>query len=177
MKKLRHPNILLFMGAVMSPQRLCIVSEFLPRYVCKCFLFCGIFSLLHIYMSLAKKFVCIWLMVDYNNNCCIRKGNLNSEILGLVKLRSHFAFIFLLEVVYPVKVGLVWLHVQTTVKHPNTFFFVHFPIFILSFQMQWKLVSLTSKERYQVGCETACPHGFRYCKCIFLVGNMTPLFT
>jgi hypothetical protein len=122
MKKLRHPNILLFMGAVMSPQRLCIVSEFLPRYVCKCFLFCGIFSLLHIYMSLAKKFVCIWLMVDYNNNCCIRKGNLNSEILGLVKLRSHFAFIFLLEVVYPVKVGLVWLHVQTTVKHPNTFF-------------------------------------------------------
>jgi len=31
MKKLRHPNILLFMGAVMSPQRLCIVSEFLPR--------------------------------------------------------------------------------------------------------------------------------------------------
>ncbi|KAK1436336.1 hypothetical protein QVD17_02115 [Tagetes erecta] len=31
MKRLRHPNILLFMGAVMSPQRLCIVTEFLPR--------------------------------------------------------------------------------------------------------------------------------------------------
>uniref|UniRef100_J3NE67 non-specific serine/threonine protein kinase n=2 Tax=Oryza brachyantha TaxID=4533 RepID=J3NE67_ORYBR len=31
MKKLRHPNILLFMGAVTSPQRLCIVTEFLPR--------------------------------------------------------------------------------------------------------------------------------------------------
>eukprot|EP01018_Ginkgo_biloba_P011025 Gb_38813 [translate_table: standard] len=31
MKKLRHPNILLFMGAVMSPERLCIVTEFLPR--------------------------------------------------------------------------------------------------------------------------------------------------
>ncbi|XP_020682291.1 probable serine/threonine-protein kinase DDB_G0282963 isoform X2 [Dendrobium catenatum] len=31
MKKLRHPNILLFMGAVLSPERLCIVTEFLPR--------------------------------------------------------------------------------------------------------------------------------------------------
>ncbi|CAH2054780.1 unnamed protein product [Thlaspi arvense] len=31
MKRLRHPNILLFMGAVTSPPRLCIVSEFLPR--------------------------------------------------------------------------------------------------------------------------------------------------
>ncbi|KAK6913682.1 Serine-threonine/tyrosine-protein kinase, catalytic domain [Dillenia turbinata] len=31
MKRLRHPNVLLFMGAVMSPQRLCIVTEFLPR--------------------------------------------------------------------------------------------------------------------------------------------------
>ncbi|KAL0916294.1 hypothetical protein M5K25_013792 [Dendrobium thyrsiflorum] len=31
MKKLRHPNILLFMGAILSPERLCIVTEFLPR--------------------------------------------------------------------------------------------------------------------------------------------------
>ncbi|KAJ3681352.1 hypothetical protein LUZ60_015841 [Juncus effusus] len=31
MKRLRHPNILLFMGAVTSPQRLCIVTEYLPR--------------------------------------------------------------------------------------------------------------------------------------------------
>ncbi|KAH6808604.1 PAS domain-containing protein tyrosine kinase family protein [Perilla frutescens var. frutescens] len=31
MKRLRHPNILLFMGAVMSPERLGIVTEFLPR--------------------------------------------------------------------------------------------------------------------------------------------------
>eukprot|EP00252_Welwitschia_mirabilis_P006836 TRINITY_DN17744_c0_g1_i1.p1 TRINITY_DN17744_c0_g1~~TRINITY_DN17744_c0_g1_i1.p1 ORF type:complete len:785 (-),score=139.45 TRINITY_DN17744_c0_g1_i1:397-2751(-) len=31
MKRLRHPNILLFMGAVTSPERLCIVTEFLPR--------------------------------------------------------------------------------------------------------------------------------------------------
>ncbi|XP_022930484.1 tyrosine kinase receptor Cad96Ca-like isoform X2 [Cucurbita moschata] len=31
MKKLRHPNILLFMGVVTSPHRLCIVTEFLPR--------------------------------------------------------------------------------------------------------------------------------------------------
>ncbi|XP_042402003.1 RGS domain-containing serine/threonine-protein kinase A-like isoform X1 [Zingiber officinale] len=31
MKRLRHPNMLLFMGAVTSPQRLCIVTEFLPR--------------------------------------------------------------------------------------------------------------------------------------------------
>ncbi|KAA8527364.1 hypothetical protein F0562_034921 [Nyssa sinensis] len=31
MKRLRHPNVLLFMGAVTSPQRLCIATEFLPR--------------------------------------------------------------------------------------------------------------------------------------------------
>ncbi|KFK38121.1 hypothetical protein AALP_AA3G072400 [Arabis alpina] len=31
MKRLRHPNVLLFMGAVTTPVRLCIVSEFLPR--------------------------------------------------------------------------------------------------------------------------------------------------
>ncbi|XP_047980353.1 serine/threonine-protein kinase BCK1/SLK1/SSP31-like isoform X1 [Salvia hispanica] len=31
MKRLRHPNILLFMGAVMSPECLGIVTEFLPR--------------------------------------------------------------------------------------------------------------------------------------------------
>ncbi|KAF6154453.1 hypothetical protein GIB67_028345 [Kingdonia uniflora] len=31
MKSLRHPNVLLFMGAVYSPERLAIVTEFLPR--------------------------------------------------------------------------------------------------------------------------------------------------
>ncbi|XP_020888622.1 raf homolog serine/threonine-protein kinase [Arabidopsis lyrata subsp. lyrata] len=31
MQRLRHPNVLLFMGAVTLPQGLCIVSEFLPR--------------------------------------------------------------------------------------------------------------------------------------------------
>ncbi|KAM3278244.1 hypothetical protein ACQJBY_045855 [Aegilops geniculata] len=31
MKKLRHPSIILFMGAVASHERLCIVTEFLPR--------------------------------------------------------------------------------------------------------------------------------------------------
>ncbi|MCL7023835.1 hypothetical protein MKW94_000293 [Papaver nudicaule] len=31
MKGLRHPNVLLFMGAVTLPEHLCIVTEFLPR--------------------------------------------------------------------------------------------------------------------------------------------------
>ncbi|XP_024984290.1 tyrosine-protein kinase-like [Cynara cardunculus var. scolymus] len=31
MKRLRHPNILLFMGVITSPHHLCIVTEFLPR--------------------------------------------------------------------------------------------------------------------------------------------------
>ncbi|OVA14145.1 PAS domain [Macleaya cordata] len=31
MQRLRHPNVLLFMGAVYSPERLAIVTEFLPR--------------------------------------------------------------------------------------------------------------------------------------------------
>lgn len=31
MRRLRHPNVLLFMGAVYSPQHLSIVTEFLPR--------------------------------------------------------------------------------------------------------------------------------------------------
>ena len=43
MKRLRHPNVLLFMGAVTSPQRLCIVTEFLPRF--------GLISLAKYYTS------------------------------------------------------------------------------------------------------------------------------
>ena len=31
MRKLRHPNVLLFMGACYSHERLAIVTEFLPR--------------------------------------------------------------------------------------------------------------------------------------------------
>jgi Ni,Fe-hydrogenase III small subunit len=31
MKRLRHPNVLLFMGAVYTQQRLAIVTEYLPR--------------------------------------------------------------------------------------------------------------------------------------------------
>ena len=30
--RLRHPNILLFMGAVIEPPHLSIVTEYLPRY-------------------------------------------------------------------------------------------------------------------------------------------------
>ncbi|KAK8548852.1 hypothetical protein V6N12_061756 [Hibiscus sabdariffa] len=36
MKRLRHPNVLLFMGAVTSPQRLCIVTEFLSLATEEC---------------------------------------------------------------------------------------------------------------------------------------------
>jgi serine/threonine protein kinase len=32
MRRLRHPNIVLFMGAVTRPPNLSIVTEFLPRY-------------------------------------------------------------------------------------------------------------------------------------------------
>ena len=33
MRRLRHPNIVLFMGAVTRPPNLSIVSEYLPRYI------------------------------------------------------------------------------------------------------------------------------------------------
>lgn len=33
MKRLRHPNVVLFMGAVTRPPNLSIVTEFLPRYL------------------------------------------------------------------------------------------------------------------------------------------------
>lgn len=32
MKRLRHPNVVLFMGAVIRPPNMSIVTEFLPRY-------------------------------------------------------------------------------------------------------------------------------------------------
>jgi hypothetical protein len=32
MRRLRHPNIVLFMGAVTRPPNLSIISEYLPRY-------------------------------------------------------------------------------------------------------------------------------------------------
>lgn len=31
MESLRHPNVVLYMGAIESPLRRCIVSEFMPR--------------------------------------------------------------------------------------------------------------------------------------------------
>jgi len=33
MRRLRHPNIVLFMGAVTRPPNLSIISEYLPRYI------------------------------------------------------------------------------------------------------------------------------------------------
>lgn len=32
MRRLRHPNVVLFMGAVTRPPNLSIISEYLPRY-------------------------------------------------------------------------------------------------------------------------------------------------
>lgn len=32
MRRLRHPNVVLFMGAVTRPPHLSIISEFIPRY-------------------------------------------------------------------------------------------------------------------------------------------------
>uniref|UniRef100_A0A2N9ER81 Protein kinase domain-containing protein n=1 Tax=Fagus sylvatica TaxID=28930 RepID=A0A2N9ER81_FAGSY len=34
MRRLRHPNVVLFMGAVMHPPNLSIITEFLPRQIC-----------------------------------------------------------------------------------------------------------------------------------------------
>lgn len=36
MKRARHPNVVLFMGAVTRAPNLSIVTEFLPRYVSMC---------------------------------------------------------------------------------------------------------------------------------------------
>jgi len=33
MRRLRHPNVVLFMGAVTRPPNLSIITEFLPRYL------------------------------------------------------------------------------------------------------------------------------------------------
>lgn len=37
MRRLRHPNVVLFMGAVTRPPNLSIITEFLPRYALFCF--------------------------------------------------------------------------------------------------------------------------------------------
>lgn len=39
MKRVRHPNVVLFMGAVTRAPNLSIVTEFLPRYVATIYLF------------------------------------------------------------------------------------------------------------------------------------------
>ena len=33
MRRLRHPNVVLFIGAVTRPPNLSIITEFLPRYI------------------------------------------------------------------------------------------------------------------------------------------------
>lgn len=39
MKRLRHPNVVLFMGAITRAPNLSIVTEFLPRYLDFCIFF------------------------------------------------------------------------------------------------------------------------------------------
>lgn len=34
MRRLRHPNVVRFMGAITRPPHLSIITEFLPRYAC-----------------------------------------------------------------------------------------------------------------------------------------------
>lgn len=52
MKRLRHPNIVLFMGAVTQPPKLCIVTEYLSRF----FFFFFVIShhIIHLQLSLGK---------------------------------------------------------------------------------------------------------------------------
>lgn len=51
MKRARHPNVVLFMGAVTRAPNLSIVTEFLPRYVCKCMVSHNYIVLLKITLS------------------------------------------------------------------------------------------------------------------------------
>jgi hypothetical protein len=51
MKRLRHPNVVLFMGAVTRAPNLSIVTEFLPRYVNTLFLTLIVLLPNHIFME------------------------------------------------------------------------------------------------------------------------------
>lgn len=56
MKRLRHPNVVLFMGAVTRPPNLSIVTEFLPRYadpLCFFMCFCCNFGILLLFLKLS----------------------------------------------------------------------------------------------------------------------------
>ncbi|XWS60880.1 hypothetical protein CRYUN_Cryun07bG0075700 [Craigia yunnanensis] len=63
MKKLRHPNVVLFMGAITRPPNLSIVTEFLHRYVVTLFLF---ITLLELYLQFEEtvRFFCF---IIYDN--------------------------------------------------------------------------------------------------------------
>ena len=60
MRRLRHPNVLLFMGAVTSPPRLCIVSELLPRF--------GLISFSY-YISLSLCFLALQAIALIHSPC------------------------------------------------------------------------------------------------------------
>lgn len=54
MKRVRHPNVVLFMGAVTRAPNLSIITEFLPRFVHVIFLDTIRFSTLITFVSLQR---------------------------------------------------------------------------------------------------------------------------
>lgn len=70
MKRLRHPNIVLFMGAVTQPPKLCIVTEYLSRFFF--FFFCN-------FSSYNPSAIISWKNLVWFN---ISSGNLISDLLN-----------------------------------------------------------------------------------------------
>lgn len=60
MQRLRHPNVVLFMGAVTRPPNLSIITEFLPR-------FCFILLFLNDVLKKIPEKICHTLEMEGNN--------------------------------------------------------------------------------------------------------------
>lgn len=58
MERLRHPNIVLFMGAVTQPPNLSIVTEYLSRFAAEIFIFFSLIVSPQHRRSLWKRFQC-----------------------------------------------------------------------------------------------------------------------
>ena len=121
MKRLRHPNVLLFMGAVTSPQRLCIVTEFLPRYIL-------IFAWIdHHYLFIHLRYT---IIAGTDSNMCLRVFTFLGWWVSLIH-------------------GLLL--------------------------MQWKFVSVTTKEHIKIRLEKACSYGIGYCECYVICTEISQM--
>jgi hypothetical protein len=115
MRRLRHPNIVLFMGAVTRPPHLSIVSEYLPRYRKFCFTYdlghnlCGQIVWLIQQGISNSEYWCNTAMMHCMFNF-FKETMLNMILIHVINATTLLVTSFTWMCVVSVDKGCVWFH-------------------------------------------------------------------